>query len=243
METEAHICGNCGAGVTGKYCGACGQKRQDRISLKSIADDIYDGFIDFESPFLRLLVFLTINPGKVYREYLAGARKRYFSPIKYSLWLMALCAAVGGLLNTPLVPEISPFNSDPEFNEPLKPFTTFANAAIIPIVFVSAVFVAACARWIFSKANYTIVEWYAPALLSLTHMYVLHLFAILLGVYQTAEYSVLSMLISISYMTWGIAEMFQPRRLKHYLYSATVTILGTVGVIFTTGIIAGVFIL
>lgn len=216
-------CKNCGSIVNSNYCGNCGQNRSQRISFKLLASDIYDGLFDFESPFLKILISLTLNPGKVYREYLAGARKRYFSPIRYALWILALTIAVAGFYDTPIVPNLDMLSIDREAQEALTPIFTFINAAIIPITLATALFNAIIAKLIFYQEKYSVAELYTPFLLNSVHLNLLSIPAIIFGIYGTKEHLVFTVIISVLYMVWAIAELYQPRRFANYLKSALVT--------------------
>lgn len=161
-------CKNCGAVVEGKYCGECGQLRYRRITWRLLVQDAYDGFFDFQSPFLKNLILLTVNPGKVYVDYLGGARKRYFSPIKYALWIMAVCIAVAGFYGVNIVPAAEMMIEDTETQQKLAPVVAFMNAAIVPIVFFYAFLTACVAKIFFVKEKYSLLEWYTVVLLSVT---------------------------------------------------------------------------
>lgn len=226
---EPIACRNCGTLVEGNFCPQCGQKRQKRISITSLAKDIYDGFFDFESPFLKTFISLTISPGKVYRDYIDGARQRYFSPIRYSLWILTMLVATGTLLNIPTFEFISPENMPEEIKQDtvlyeeflafLDQFALLLNAAIIPITFVSSLWMALVARIAFFKQKRTIAELYIPLLLNASHFTVVMIIAMLLGIYQMIETKMVIAALSMIYMIWGLAEIYRPRSVMSYIKS------------------------
>ena len=102
VETpRAATCPNCDVPRTGKFCAACGQNnRADRLSLKEMSQTGLAHVFELDVPLLRTLVGLTIRPGRVCREYIAGHRRRYSNPLRYCIITAALymlCLAVLGV--------------------------------------------------------------------------------------------------------------------------------------------------
>jgi hypothetical protein len=80
------LCPNCSAQCASPYCGACGQKLpHGRLDLHELAHDAWHAIAHLDSGLPRLLRGLATRPGRVYAEYLAGARKRYFNPVLFLL--------------------------------------------------------------------------------------------------------------------------------------------------------------
>ncbi len=221
-------CRNCGTLVTGNFCTECGQKRQKRVSLKTLASDIYNAALDFESPFLKTLITLTINPGKLYREYLDGARKRYFSPIRYSLWIMTFAIAIAGFVGAKIFPDISVPPDQPELIALIDGYYKFLNAIIIPLTFVYAFWMAIFARLAFRGEKYSKEELFIPMLLNGSHLYIIWIPAVILGDVGNVTQQLIYMLISMAYMAWGLAETYQPRTKKNYLKSIAIVALGQI---------------
>jgi hypothetical protein len=76
-------CANCGADTVGEYCHNCGQHRvaADEFAILPLVRQFGGelAHLDFKS--LRSLGAL-LNPGVLTREFLAGRRRRYLSPLK-----------------------------------------------------------------------------------------------------------------------------------------------------------------
>ena len=224
MENVA--CKNCGAEVEANFCSNCGQKKQTRISIQQVSKDVYNGFFDFESPFLKTLVCLTVNPGKVYREYLDGARKRYFSPVRYSIWIMTLMVAVAGFTDTVLI-DLNQFDlhhlessMDTQEYQALKAwldnFQAVINALLVPMYFLSAILMAGFLRLLFIKQPYTVAELFLPALLSYSHFTLFISLTLLLGIYTSIWTQLLSMVLSTGYMCWGLTQIYAPTKTHYY---------------------------
>jgi hypothetical protein len=79
-------CANCSAPLATPYCGTCGQQAvHGRLDLHELAHDGWHAIAHLDSGILRLVGGLATQPGRVYREYLDGARKRYFNPVLFLL--------------------------------------------------------------------------------------------------------------------------------------------------------------
>jgi hypothetical protein len=89
-ENSSDVCRNCGAGLAGKFCQECGQKRfveSDR-RFSHLAHEFVATATDLDSRIWRTVVALLFRPGLLSHEYMEGKRARWISPI--SLFL-AVC--------------------------------------------------------------------------------------------------------------------------------------------------------
>src|SRR6266404_41458 len=81
-------CENCGAPLTGHYCGQCGQAAVDyRRSFRHVIADVLDSFLNWDSKFFATLALLILKPWRLTNEFLAGKRVRYVNPLR--LYLLA----------------------------------------------------------------------------------------------------------------------------------------------------------
>jgi hypothetical protein len=85
---EYSDCLNCGARLSGQYCGQCGQRASSRlISLWELTRDAFGDLFELDSRLWRTLVPLLISPGKLTKDYLEGRRARYMPPFRMYLVL------------------------------------------------------------------------------------------------------------------------------------------------------------
>lgn len=79
-------CRNCGELLRGPFCSACGQShRFVRLELRALVEELWDDLVNLDTPALRTMGELSVDPGKVGREYLVGRRIAYANPFKYAL--------------------------------------------------------------------------------------------------------------------------------------------------------------
>ena len=84
-------CGNCGAELLGPHCHACGQPTKGLVRhFSSIVGDFFDSVFDLDSRLLRTLWPLFGRPGFLSREYFAGHRVRFVSPVRLFVFLIIL---------------------------------------------------------------------------------------------------------------------------------------------------------
>ncbi|MDB4965275.1 MAG: hypothetical protein JWN44_964 [Myxococcales bacterium] len=81
-------CLNCGKEVQGRFCPECGQENTDyKVSIGRLLGDLFEELFQLESRLWRSLWDLVRHPGHLTREYNAGRRVRYTSPLR--LYLLA----------------------------------------------------------------------------------------------------------------------------------------------------------
>lgn len=81
-------CENCGAQLTGRYCGQCGQPAIDyRRTFRHVIVDALDSFLNWDSKFFATIGLLIAKPWRLTNEFLAGRRARYLHPAR--LYLLA----------------------------------------------------------------------------------------------------------------------------------------------------------
>lgn len=94
-HTNEGNCLNCGAELTGPYCGQCGQKAHVHRSLSGFFHDLLHGVLHFEGKIWRTLPLLAWRPGELTRDYIDGRRASFISPIALFLFCVFLMFAVG----------------------------------------------------------------------------------------------------------------------------------------------------
>jgi hypothetical protein len=86
MNSEQSICHNCGESTSQHYCPNCGQRASvSRVTFRETFDDLADNLFSLQAPLPRTLKMMVVNPGKLFKEYLAGRRKSYYKPIPFFL--------------------------------------------------------------------------------------------------------------------------------------------------------------
>lgn len=83
---HSHHCDDCGAEVTGRFCANCGQTAHTHRTLLHLGEEILHGVMHFDSRIWRTLPLLVVDPGRLTREWVAGKRTRYVSPLAMYLF-------------------------------------------------------------------------------------------------------------------------------------------------------------
>lgn len=86
-DTVASTCLNCGAEVSDRYCGKCGQERGEPIPhLRELSFELLDEFLKFDSKIARTAIILMRHPGQLTLEYASGRKMSYVAPFKLYFW-------------------------------------------------------------------------------------------------------------------------------------------------------------
>lgn len=87
-DTPVDRCGNCATPLAGPYCYVCGQPKKGLIRpLSGWIADFFDSVFDYDGRLWRTLGPLLFRPGFLSREYIAGRRVRYVTPVRLFLFL------------------------------------------------------------------------------------------------------------------------------------------------------------
>jgi len=84
-------CLNCGSEFSDNFCGHCGQEEiVPRIRFKHLVAQFFKFILLIESHILITIKNLVIRPGHFVRDYLAGKRAPFCSPIQFFLLFMTV---------------------------------------------------------------------------------------------------------------------------------------------------------
>src|SRR5262245_11561097 len=96
-------CKNCGKQLAHRenFCPSCGQKANVHgLTFHSLLHEIVHYFTHAEKNIFSLIKQLTFKPGVVAEEYLAGKRKKYFSPVNFFLIVAGLLVIIVSALHS-----------------------------------------------------------------------------------------------------------------------------------------------
>ncbi len=87
---HSNSCANCSAVLAGAYCHACGQSAHIHRSLLHMVEELLHGLFHFDTKAWRTIPALIFRPGHLTRDYIAGKRTSYVSPLALFLFLIFL---------------------------------------------------------------------------------------------------------------------------------------------------------
>ena len=121
-------CDNCGAAVSGRYCGACGQRLEPAVhSLWHFAKVAAEDLTHADSRLWRTVGALLFRPGYLTREFLSGRRARYLPPVRLYLVISVLFFLWASATQPVRVIEIKA----PEHGAPAATVTPLEDEAIL----------------------------------------------------------------------------------------------------------------
>ena len=92
-------CQNCGTALLGPHCYKCGQPVNGLVRhFSSILGDFADSVLNIDARVFRTLGPLLFKPGYLSREYFAGRRVRYVSPVRLFVFLSIVTFFVAQLV-------------------------------------------------------------------------------------------------------------------------------------------------
>ncbi|WP_157961069.1 DUF3667 domain-containing protein [Lutibacter citreus] len=95
-------CLNCGMPLTGNenFCSNCGQKNSTKqLSFGIFINNLFSGFLSYDSRFWRTFVPLLSRPGKVSKDYIKGKRARFVNPFQLYLNVSIIFFLILGISN------------------------------------------------------------------------------------------------------------------------------------------------
>ncbi len=91
MDLETKTCKNCGRPANKAYCSNCGQRSSVyRVTMRETFEDLADNLFSLSAPIIITIKNLITDPGKLFREYLSGKRKKYYKPISFFILTTAV---------------------------------------------------------------------------------------------------------------------------------------------------------
>lgn len=98
-SAEPATCLNCGAPLAGPYCHACGQKAASlHVALHDFVHDATHEFLHLDGKIVRSVKLLLTKPGLLTKEFLAGRRAQYITPLRLYLTFSVLFFALAAII-------------------------------------------------------------------------------------------------------------------------------------------------
>ncbi len=226
---EQTNCLNCGAKLTTRFCGECGQEKARRITFKELFKTAQRAIFEFESPFLKTFITMTISPGRVCRDYIEGKRASYFNPIKYAFWSMTFFIfmtalteqSIGELATSAFSSSITPETQ--RFGEAL---TQILESSMWFLTFFYAAIFAMLLRVFFIKEGVKFTEFYVLAMLPSAHVTWFTSILVATSWLDAKIITSVSMYISIVFSIYTYTTFFHKNKIKVFLKSCAVMFLG-----------------
>ena len=182
-------CLNCGEALQGNYCAGCGQAANiGKISFKETFSNFFAIAFALEGPLWLTIRLLIVNPGKLFREYIAGKRKSYYKPVAFFILATAVYLILRAWIKfDPLEGEFTKGQTDlAEFSTKSEEVFRSMDDNINYILFF-LVFSIALNFKLFFRNKYSLAE-YTTIGLFITGMYALmKIITMFLGKFASAE--------------------------------------------------------
>lgn len=208
-------CANCSASLATPFCGACGQRRAVRLTTRGLLGETFQHLAELDLAFVRTFAALWSGPGRVAREYVDGARKRWSSPAKYAFFSFTVYVLAVNLLKLELVPAGSPF-SQPEQHRVFR----IVFSVVAYLLFVNLIPVSLLQRWLFRRERFNVLESYVFGLYTYGHLAWIHLAVAATGVFGTMWGFPAVQLFGIGWVAWSVTSFYGRRSVGTVLKGA-----------------------
>ena len=224
---EPARCTNCDATFATPFCGSCGQKRAVRLTTRGLLGETFAHVAELDLAFVRTFRALWRGPGRVAREYVDGARKRWSSPAKYAFFSFTAYIVAVNLFRLELVPPNSPFARP----EQMRVFR-IVFSVVGYLLFVNLIPVSALQRLLFRRDRFNALESYVFGLYTYGHLAWIHLAAAATGVFAQSWGYPAVQLFGLGYVAWSITSFYERRTIgtimKGTLVGLAYTVVGFV---------------
>ncbi|MCG8459060.1 MAG: DUF3667 domain-containing protein [Holophagales bacterium] len=226
-------CMNCGSVLYGLYCSHCGQRTTEAITLETLWSDSWRKLTGLESPWLRTLADLTLDPGRTVRRYLDGRRLPYVGPFRFALFTAGLLAAAAWFLGFDLSASATPWGPDGARGPgPAGSYAIFAWSAFMGPV--ASLLVAWLQHSLFRDHRFTVAETWIFDLYVFGQVAFYQVFFGLLGAYASAVGLGALGLVVLLVLAFALGGFYR-RPVIHCLPAALILTVTQVGGVFVLG--------
>ena len=186
-----------------KFCQSCGQKSSvHRVNTHFLLHEVIHAFTHADSGIFYLVKELAIRPGEVIKEYVAGARKKYYNPFNFFLITVAISTFLAAYFHV--------FNVNPKSTNPISNIVT----KYVNWIFVASVPIQAFFTWLFfrkKKYNYAENVIFHLFLGGFRFVFYVSIFVILVTLFRQYYNLILYsyFLIYIVYVSWAGRQFYE----------------------------------
>jgi hypothetical protein len=234
MDQDNKIeCINCGNEITSEYCQSCGQPaKPERLTLLSMWSDYFGRVFNLDTKFLRTVKDLTLDPGRVSKEYVLGNRIRYIPPVSYFIIITTVLIIMLSLIDikySELIASsqqaINPAHVSDKQLKIQQMFNELFVKNMRTFFFLQIPFVALWGKIIFKKTGYNLLENSVLAFYTHGHLIWLGIAGALIYKFTGNVYNGATFILSAIYFSWSCAAFYTVSPPKAYFKGLLVHIL------------------
>ena len=224
MDSTVHKrCLNCDHPIADEaFCPACGQRTKlPRITFKETFADFLSSSFSLEGPFWRTMVLLFRNPGRLFRDYLSGKRKRYYKPVAFFIVNTAIYLLLGSIIGyDPLAHTNIQLTYDdvPTLVNQTAQAARFMVGYINHILLFLVLAIGLMCKLFFRK-RYRLAEYIAVGFYIVAFYLAMGNFTVLASHYVLFALKYVNFLILITYITVMLPSFFEDKRPAVYFKS------------------------
>ncbi len=245
-ELTPSLCKNCGNPVSDNFCSHCGQKTiVERFTVKTSLNHFWSTIFNIDRGLWYTIKMMTVNPKKVFDDYLSGNTIRYMHPFRFAIILLTVQTFL--MITTGVYEEIQDSIGNATGQEPNElsaKITTFTQAHTHIIIALTIPFLALGAKWLFRSSHYNFAEHLIIQSFAYGQVVLIGILTLPFQIYMNnlpLEIRFLSVLLSIAYLTYVYISTFRQKVILVLLKTVVVFTIWFIGMMLTTTIIGGVY--
>ena len=232
--TNCEICSN---QFSGNYCSNCGKSAKlKRIDKHYVSHELLH-LLHFEKGFFYTVKELLVKPGVSIREFIGKNRDRHMKPVPFLILTALLFTLV-----------LHFTHADEIYNDQVK--LQFGKSSVNEILhwmqghhgygnLIEGIFIALSVRLFYRKYKYNIFEIIILLCFVIGQgTFLLTLATLFFGILNQQLYQTIIGIVSFGYSTWAIGQFFDGSKIRSYIKSFFVYLLGYI-MFFVTIIIVG----
>jgi len=223
-KKETIQCINCSEEISGDYCLSCGQPaRPERLTMVSLWSDYFGRVFNLDTKFLRTVKDLTLDPGRVSREFVLGNRVKYVPPVSYFVILSTLFILFLSVIDVKYSDVIAttqqvlnPTDIDDKGIRMQQMFNEEFVKYLRTFFFLQIPFIALFGKILFKKSGYNFVENGFLAFYTSGHLIWLTIIGVISFKISGSALNALNSLASAVYFSWACVHFYNGKPVKTF---------------------------
>lgn len=213
LKEHKTYCKNCTSELIDAYCQSCGQRASvGAVTFKETLNDFFATVFSVDAPFVKTMLLLFSNPGKLLRAYLDGQRKTYYKPVAFFILMTVAHVLIRSLINFDPMAKVSSYQNGAVDTTLIVEAGQFMLKNINNILFLF-VFSMAISLKIFFYRKYSLAEYVAVAFYLVGAYTVFTTFNLFFMKYINSEIQYLGLLFMCLYFVFASVSFFQKKKI------------------------------
>lgn len=208
------------------YCHKCGQRSIiEKVTFKETFGDLINGLFSLEAPLWRTLKQLILNPGLLFRNFLAGKRKYYYKPVSFFILNSALYLLVRWLIDFDFSLDSTINVGDSGGDGMLSRGRTFMLLHIDKLLFFFVLSMSLLLKLFFYK-RHSLAEYFAVSFYVISVYMIVQTFNIVYIQFVNPDHQWFGLVFTSIYFVWAMLSFFKKPKFWIFIKAIMVFYIG-----------------